>query len=115
GHRGAGVAGRDEGRRRASLHEAGGDAEGRIALAPERLLRALGHADDLRGVSDLEGEALGLQTDDLAVNRRAVTDEDDGGTKLPDGGHRALDHDARTVIASHRVHGDLQAGRRTVS
>src|SRR5207245_1222999 len=115
GSRGAGVAGRWERGCRAALDELGGDAEGRIALAPERLRRALGHADDLRGVADLEGEALGLQTDDLAVNRRTVTDEDDGGTELPDGGHRALDHDARTVIASHRVHGDLQAGRRTVS
>ena len=102
-----GVAGRDEGRRLAVVHELGGHAQRGVALAPQRLRGALGHADDLGGVADLEAEALGAQARDLALDGRPVADEDDGGAELPGGGHRALDDDGGAVVASHGVDGDL--------
>jgi hypothetical protein len=72
--------------------------------------RDLGHAHHLRGVTDLDGQRLRVQPDDLAIDGGTVTHEADRRAELPDGRDRALDDDPGPVIASHRVHRDLHDG-----
>ena len=56
---------------------------------------------------DLELEGLGVEPDNLTMDGRTVTHQDDGSAELSDGGHRAGDDDGRAVVAAHRVHCDL--------
>src|SRR5207302_2688272 len=107
--RGAGVAGGHQRGRLAVSYEVRGDPERGIPLPPEGLRGGLGHADDLRGVADLEGEVVGLAAGQLALDGRLVAHEDDRGAVLPSRGDGALDDDGGPVIAAHRVNGDLHA------
>src|SRR5438046_2581567 len=91
------------------FHELGRDLERRVPLVSERVRRALRHPHDLRGVSDLEPEALRTEARRLALDGGAVTHENDGGAELPDRRHRARDDDRGAVVAPHGVDGNLQA------
>jgi hypothetical protein len=105
-HGGAGVAGGDERAGLAVAHHLGGDAEGRVALAAERLRRALAHADDLGRMADVDA---GRRPDagQLPLDGSLVPDEHHRGAELLDRRHRALDHHRGAVVASHGVNGDL--------
>src|SRR5215510_16350835 len=61
-------------------------------------------------MSNLDGQGLGVQPENLALDGGAVPDEADGGTELPDSRDRTLDDDPGPVIAPHRVHRDLHDG-----
>ena len=101
------VARGDESGRLVVAHELGRHAQRRVALAAQRLRRALAHADDLGRVADFDARSGGAEPRQLALDGGGVADEDHGGSELADRGERAFDDHGGAVVPSHGINGDL--------
>src|SRR5881409_3653631 len=109
GHDGAGVPGRDEGVGLALLLEPEPDPDGGTRLALDRGERLLAHPHDLRGLDEVEPGAVDVAVRlecGLDVRRAADQLDAEGGRQLPQRLYRPFDHDARGVVAAHRIQRD---------
>ena len=104
GHGGAGVAGRDHGRRLPVAHQLSGPHQGGILLAADASGRVLVHSDDLGAGHELEAAGV--------AHLFGRADQDDADAVLFEGPLGTLDDLAGRLVAAHGVDGDGQGGQR---